>query len=44
MVVATAITGGGGGGLIFTYIPALHNQFLLRSTILMVCEHEYINI
>ena len=28
----------------YSYIHALHNQFLLKSIVFMICELEYINM
>ena len=32
------------GDILIQYIRALHNKFLLKSIVFMVCEHEYMNV
>ena len=32
------------GGGTYSYIHVLHNQFLLKSIVLLVCEYEYMNM
>ena len=39
--VASSIIGGGGT---YLYIRVLHNYFVLKSIVFMVCEHEYMNM